>query len=71
MDGRLRQGGHSIEGESIGNEQVDYRVLGSVEVLAGGETLRLDAPRHQPILSVLALRPGEVVPTGTTSPGCA
>ena len=40
---------------------MDFRLLGPIEVLAGGQPLRLGGPRQQALLAYLVLRHGEVV----------
>jgi predicted ATPase/DNA-binding SARP family transcriptional activator len=40
---------------------VEFRVLGSLEVVAGGEALGLGTPRQRVLLGLLVLRAGEVV----------
>jgi predicted ATPase/DNA-binding SARP family transcriptional activator len=40
---------------------VEFRVLGSLEVVAGGESLRLGTPRQRTLLGLLLVRAGEVV----------
>jgi predicted ATPase/DNA-binding SARP family transcriptional activator len=40
---------------------VEFRVLGSLEVMAGGESLTLGTPRQRTLLGLLLIRAGEVV----------
>ena len=41
---------------------VEFRILGPLEVLDGGRTVRIIGPRERALLAMLLLRPGEVVP---------
>jgi DNA-binding SARP family transcriptional activator len=43
---------------------VEFRILGTVQALHRGSSLKLGGPRHRRLLAVLLLHAGEVVPTG-------
>ncbi|MEN8113787.1 MAG: BTAD domain-containing putative transcriptional regulator, partial [Actinomycetota bacterium] len=42
---------------------MEFRILGSLEVLDDGVSVELGAPKQRAVLAVLLLHPGEVVPT--------
>ncbi len=46
----------------MANDAVEFRVLGPLEVLGGGEPLALGGAKQRAVLAVLLLRAGEVVP---------
>ncbi|WP_412543718.1 BTAD domain-containing putative transcriptional regulator [Longispora sp. K20-0274] len=45
-----------------GTASVEFRVLGPIEVLAGGEQVRLGGPRPRSVLGVLLVHAGQAVP---------
>lgn len=46
----------------MGNDGLEFRVLGPLEVAGGGELLALGGAKQRAVLAVLLLRAGEVVP---------
>jgi DNA-binding SARP family transcriptional activator len=42
---------------------VDYRLLGTLEVVAEGAAVELGAPKQRALLAILLLHAGEIVPT--------
>ena len=46
----------------MANGEVEFRVLGPLEVASGGEPLALGGAKQRAVLAVLLLRAGEVVP---------